>query len=183
MDCQTSGGSNFLFRKGNDLSLYSMVNLGFTKPVIAKHGEPLSWELNLGAAAFTQFDLIKKPNSSYLAGLLNNDYEISADFSLQKNNNVFRFRLFHLSSHLGDDYILRHNDTIPNNKSDNYEQADLTWLRLIGDNYWYAGAGEIYTPYVFRKRFSMNGGGLLNFGKSEHINFFTSANIKFLEEK
>jgi hypothetical protein len=182
LECQINGGSNFLFRKGSDVSLYSLVNFGFIKPVIARHNESGSWELNFGAATFTQFDLIRRTNGSYLAGLLNNDYKISADFSLQKNNSVFRFRLFHISSHLGDDYMLRHNDTIPNNKSDNYEQADLTYLRLKGDNYWYIGAGEIYTRYAFRKRFSLQGGGLLNVGKSEHINFFTSVNIKLLAE-
>jgi hypothetical protein len=182
LECQINGGSNFLFRKGSDISLYSLVNLGFIKPVIARHSESYSWELNFGAAAFTQFDLIRMTNGSYLAGLLNNDYKISADFSLQKKNNVFRFRVFHISSHLGDDYMLRHNDTLPNNKSDNYEQADLTFLRLKGNNYWYLGAGEIYTKYAFRKRFSIQGGGLLNYRKSEAIDLFTSVNLKLLAE-
>ena len=182
LECQISGASNFLSRKGNNLSLYNLVNFGFTTPVIAKHSEAFSWEINFGAATFTQFDLLKKSNGSYLAGLLNNDYKLTADFSLQKNRNVFRLRLFHISSHLGDDYMLRHNDTIPNDKSDNYEQADFTFLRLNGKDYWYAGAGEIYTPYSFRKRFSVFGGGLWNFGKSEKINFFGSFNLKLLQE-
>jgi hypothetical protein len=182
LDCQTSGGSNFLFRKGNDVSLYSMVNLGFTKPVISKFSESVSWELNLGAASFTQFDLLKKSGGSYLAGLLNNDYKISADFSLQKLNKIFRFRVFHVSSHLGDDYIFRHNDTIRNDKSDNYEQADFTFLRMWKSNYFYLGAGEIYTKYVFRKRSSFQGGGYLNFGKSEKLNFFASTNIRLLAQ-
>jgi hypothetical protein len=182
LECQTNGGSYFLFRKENDLSLYSVVNLGFTKPVIAKKGESLSWEMNIGAATFTQFDLIYKDNSTYLAGLLNNDYKISADLSIQKSNDLLRIRVFHVSSHLGDDYMLRHNDSVPNDKSVNYEQVDLTWLRQKGSDYLYAGIGEIYTRYAFRKRFSLQGGGLLNFSSSKPVNLFTSVNIKLFAE-
>lgn len=182
LECQVIGGSYFLFRKRSDLSLYSVVNLGFTKPVLAKHSDSVSWELSFGAASFTQFDLIRKENGSYLAGLLNNDYKINCDLSIQKNNNIMRLRLFHLSSHLGDDYILRNNDTILNDKSVNYEQADLTYLRLKGTNYWYAGLGEIYTKNAFRKRLSLSGGGLLNFGKSNPVKLFTSLNLKLFAE-
>jgi hypothetical protein len=181
-ECQINGGSYLLFRKGQEKSLYSLVNLGFTRPILLKHGKSISWELNLGAASFTQFDLIRKDNRSYLAGLLNNDYKISVDFSLKKNNNLLRLRIFHVSSHTGDDYMLRHSDTLLNDKSGNYEQADITWLRLMGNNYWYAGLGGIYTKYVFRKRLSFQGGGLLNFRGSKRINLFTSVNIRLLAE-
>jgi hypothetical protein len=182
LECQINGGSNFLFQNGKDVSLFSLVNLGFTKPVFAKHGESVYWELNFGAAAFTQFDLIRKDNGSYLAGLLNTDYKISADLSLKKTSNILRIRLFHISSHLGDDYMLRHSDSLPNDKSENYEQVDLTYLRLTGVNYWYAGIGEIYTKYVFRKRFSLQGGGLFNFRQSKPVNLFSSLNLKLSAE-
>lgn len=182
LECQTNGGSYFLFRKENDLSLYSTVNLGFTKPLIVKHGESVSWEINFGAATFTQFDLIREADGTYLAGLLNNDYKISADLGIKKNHNLFRFRVFHISSHLGDDYMLRHNDSVTNDKSVNYEQVDLTWLRQKGSDYLYAGVGEIYTRYAFRQRFSLHGGGLLNFGKPNKVNLFTSVNIKLFAE-
>jgi hypothetical protein len=182
LECQLSGSSTFLFRKDNDLSLYNQVNFGLIKPVIARHTEKISWEINFGAGTFTQFDLLKKASGSFLAGLLNNDYKISADFSLQIDNNIFRIRTFHLSSHLGDDYMLRHNDTIPNDKSNNYEQVDLTYLHAKANDYWYLGAGEIYTVYSFRKRFSLFCGGLWTFGKLERINFFGTFNLKFLQE-
>jgi len=182
LECQVSGSSTFLFRKGIDRSLYNIVNFGFTKPLLAKHSENQSWEINFGAATFTQFNLLKKSNGDYLAGLLNNDYKLSADFSLQKKNSVFRIRLFHVSSHLGDDYMLRHNDTIPNDKSNNYEQVDLTYLHKKENNYWYAGMGEIYTIYSFRKRFSVFCGGLWTYGNSDKINFFGTFNLKLLQE-
>jgi hypothetical protein len=182
LECHTGGGSYFLSQEEKNLSLYSTVNLGFTKPVISHKGQSFSWELNFGTAIFTQFDLIKREDGTFLAGLINNDYKISVDYSLKKNKNVFKLRIFHLSSHLGDDYIARNPDSAINDKSENYEQIDLTWLRLNGANYWYAGIGEIYTPYAFRERFSMQAGGLLNFGELKPVNFFTSANIKLLAE-
>jgi len=182
IECQTSGGSYFLSQKGKNLSLYSTVNLGFTKPVISHTGKSVSWEVNFGTAIFTQFDLIKKEDGSFLAGLINNDYKVSIDCSLRKNKNLLKFRIFHLSSHLGDDYIERNQGNAINDKSENYEQADITYMRVTKANYWYAGAGEIYTKYVFRKRFSIQGGGLLNFGEQKLINFFTSANVKLLAE-
>jgi len=182
LECQISGATYILARKGSGESMYNNVNFGFTKPIIKNQGERFSWEMNFGAATFTQFDLIRRNDGTYLAGLMNSDYKVSIDFSLSKDNNLLRLRLFHVSSHLGDDYMLRHNDTIPNDKSDNYEQADITYLRLKRDNYWFLGMGEIYTPFAFRERLSFQGGGLLNFLKSNPVNLFTSLNIKLLAQ-
>jgi len=182
LECQLNGGTYVLFREGSDASLYSIVNLGFTKPVFGRKGESLSWELKFGVATFTQFDLVRRDDGTYLAGLLNNDYKVSGDFSVQKGDHNLQFRIFHVSSHHGDDYMLRHNDTIPNDKSVNYEQADLTYLKTYGSNFWYAGIGEIYTQFAFRKRLSFNGGGLYNFRSSKPGNLFTSFNIKVFAE-
>ena len=182
LECQIMGGSYFLVQSSEDLSLYSTVNLGFNKPVLAKYGNNISWELNFGAAAFSQFDLLKEDNGSYLAGFLNTDFKISADYTIQKKNNLVRLRTFHISSHLGDDYIQRHADTLINDKSDNYEQADLTYLRRFNNNYFYLGTGYIYTINVFRERLSFQGGGLLNFGNQAPVNIFTGMDIKLLAE-
>jgi hypothetical protein len=182
LECQINGGTYLLLRKGSNESLYNNVNLGFTKPITRYQGEQISWEMNFGAATFTQFDLIQRTDGVYLAGLLNNDYKVSVDLSTKKDNNLLRLKVFHVSSHLGDDYITRHNDIIPNDKSVNYEQLDLTYLRLKENNYWFFGLGEIYTPYAFRKRFSLHTGGLMNFKKTKSTNLFTSVNIKLLEQ-
>jgi hypothetical protein len=181
-ECQVNGGSYFLKRKEEDLSLYSLVNLGFSKPVIAGESGSVSWEMNFGAAAFSQFELIKKDDGTYLAGLLNTDFKVSGDFSLRKRNNILRLRFFHISSHLGDDYVERNPGSAANDKSVNYEQIDFTYLRSWGFNYWYAGAGGIITKYVFRERFSLQGGGLINFQKSKTTNLFTSLNLNVFAE-
>lgn len=182
MECQMMGGSYFLSQKGKELSLYSTVNLGFSLPVLARSGEKISWEVNFGTAIFSQFDLQKKEDETYLAGLMNNDFRLSADFSMKMKNDLLKLRIFHMSSHLGDDFILRYPDTLQNDKSANYEQADITYLRLVHDSYFYAGAGGIYTKYIFRDRFSLFGGGVYNFGKQRTLRYFTGLDLKALEE-
>ena len=182
LECQSSGGSYLLFREDTDLSLYSNVTLGFLKPVAAYRGKKLSMEMAFGTSVFTQFDLIRKDDGTFLAGLLNSDYKLTADFSLKKKNSIFRFRLFHVSSHQGDDYMQRTNDTLPNDKSVNYEQADFTWMLVKGESYFYAGFGEIYTIHVFRKRFSVQTGYLLERKNRKPVSIFTSSNIKLLAE-
>jgi len=182
LECQVNGGSYFLTQKQEDLSLYSLVNLGFNKPVIAWQNGSISWEMNFGAAAFSQFELRKKDDGSYLAGLLNTDFKVSGDFSLRKRNNIMRLRFFHVSSHLGDDYVERNPGSAANDKSVNYEQIDFTYLRSWGSDYWYAGAGGIITKYVFRERFSLQAGGLISFQKSKTTNLFTSLNLNVIAE-
>jgi hypothetical protein len=114
--------------------------------------------------------------------LLNTDFKVSGDFSLRKKSNILRLRFFHLSSHLGDDYIARNPEAAPNDKSENYEQIDITYLRYWGASFIYAGAGEIITKYVFRERFSMQGGGLLDIQNLKAASLFTSVNIDVLAE-
>ena len=182
LECQIMGGSYLLSQSGMDLSLYSTVNLGFSLPVMARRGKKISWEVNFGTAVFSQFDLIKEDESTYLAGLMNNDFKLSGDLSMRMKNDLLRLRLFHISSHLGDDFMLRHPDTLQNDKSANYEQADLTYLRMLRDSYFYAGAGGIYTKYIFRERFSLFGGGVYSFGKQKTLRYFTGLDLKVLEE-
>jgi hypothetical protein len=182
LECQIMGGSYFLSQSGKDLSLYSTVNLGFSLPVLAGSGEKISWEMNFGTAVFSQFDLIKEDDGTYLAGLMNNDFKLSGDLSISLKNNLLRLRTFHISSHLGDDYLQRHNDTLTNNKTVNYEQVDLTFMRMYGNNYWYAGTGYIYTINLFRERFSLQGGGVINFRKTRLASYFTGLDIKSLAE-
>ena len=182
LECQTMGGSYFLFRADQELSLYSTVNLGFNKPVLGKQGDKISWEFNFGAAVFSQFDLIKEDDGSYLAGLMNTDFKLSGDYTIQIKSNMMRLRIFHVSSHLGDDYIQRNQDTLVNDKSVNYEQIDLTYLREQGNHFFYAGTGIIYTRYAYRKRLSFQGGGVLNFGNPGPLNPFAGLDFKLIAE-
>jgi hypothetical protein len=180
LECLVTGSSSFLF-KDAETSVYSTVNLGFSVPVIRKTSR-LRQELTFGAANFSQFDLIRRDNGSHLAGLMNSDFKVSLDYSVSVRNYTARFRIFHLSSHLGDDFVQRHSEMLVNDKSANFEQADLTWLINRNNGYFYAGAGVIYTKYVFRKRFSAQMGGLLESSRPRALNFFMAVDCKLLAE-
>ena len=182
LECQVMGGSYILSGYGSASSLYSTVNLGFSKPVFAGRLESFDWEFNFGTAIFSQFDLVKREDGVFLAGLMNNDFKLSGDLAVRRGQNLLRLRTFHISSHLGDDFILRHPDTLRNDKTVNYEQADLTYMRMKGNNYLYAGAGWIYTIYAFRERLSFQAGGIMNFREEHPVSLFSGADIKILSE-
>jgi hypothetical protein len=113
---------------------------------------------------------------------MNTDFKLSGDYTIQVKNNMMRLRIFHVSSHLGDDYIQRNQDTLVNDKSVNFEQIDITYLRKHGNDFFYAGTGVIYTRYAYRKRLSFQGGGVLNFGQPGPVNLFTGLDLKLLAE-
>ncbi len=182
LECQPMGGSYFLFRNDSDPSLYSTVNLGLIRPVFVSRGKKLQWEGNFGVAIFSQFDLIRQEDGTYLAGLMNSDFKLGGDLVARKNNDMIRLRTFHVSSHIGDDYSIRHSDTSTNDKSVNYEQVDLTYLRTFDGDYIYAGIGWIYTINVFRERLSFQAGGMLNFREAKPLSYFAGTDIKVLEE-
>ena len=182
LECQLMGGSYFMHRNKENADLYSTVNLGFNLPVLSGTTKDISWEFNFGTANFTQFGLDRKKDGSYLAGLINSDFKLSCDYSIRKGNNIFRLRLFHISSHLGDDFTRRNSDSLKSDKSNNYEQVDFSYLRALKKGFYYATTGIVYTKYVIRKRFSITGGGLMDFGGRERLNFFTASDIKLLAE-
>ncbi len=60
------------------------------------------WQLNLSAAVFAQFDL-----DAPSADLLNADYIVGIPVSYRNGHWSLRARLYHQSSHLGDEFLLR----------------------------------------------------------------------------
>ena len=62
--------------------------------------------------------------------LFNNDYKASAYFSAYYKHLAYRIRLFHISSHLGDDYMIRNEDFSTNDKSVNYHLSNLSIINL-----------------------------------------------------
>jgi hypothetical protein len=95
------------------------------------------WQLGFQAAVFALFDLDAK---SY--DLINADYWVGLPISYRKGAFSSLLRVFHQSSHLGDEYLLR-NQVERDNIS--YESVDLKlsyefteWLRI------YAGGGYLF---------------------------------------
>jgi hypothetical protein len=82
-----------------------------------------SWQANFGGGIHAQFDL-DAPSFD----LVNADYTIGFPFTFRKGNASCRFSLYHQSSHLGDEYLLRNN----------VERLELSYeaLSLIGSYEW-----------------------------------------------
>lgn len=71
---------------------------------IVRHGSNprKSWQLGISAAVFAQFDL-----ESESSDLMNADYVIGVPVTWRHNDWSGRVRVYHQSSHLGDEFLLR----------------------------------------------------------------------------
>ncbi len=95
------------------------------------------WELGLQAGVFALFDL-NAPSMD----LINADYFVAVPFSYRYEDFSALFRLFHQSSHLGDEFLLR---SRVNRVNLSYEGIDAKVSYELGD-VWrgYAGAGYLF---------------------------------------
>ena len=114
--------------------------------------------------------------------MLNIDYKASSIFALSRQRHKFRLQVFHISSHLGDDFIIRNQYFEYNNKSVNYEQVDLTYLYSFDRLEIYIGLGEVFNRNAFRDRFMIQSGFQSYFPLSDKIIFSFGTDIKKYEE-
>jgi hypothetical protein len=98
-------------------------------------------QLGLEAAVFAQFDL-DSPSDD----LLNNDYLVALPLTFRYSGFSARARLYHQSSHLGDELLLRAENEIQRENLA-FESAELILSQEVGPLRLYAG-GE----YLFNRR-------------------------------
>ena len=114
--------------------------------------ETRQWELGMEFTIYSQFSIVDV-GEAFMGGLQNADYRISSVFHYQRNSNtLYRVSLFHQSSHLGDDYIIRNFVVTPTLRSQNYEQLDLTLFKKFDGWNLYGVAGYNVSPNSVRKR-------------------------------
>ena len=95
------------------------------------------WEIGLHAGVFSVFDL-----DSNSADLVNADYLVGLPLSVRYEDFTAMFRIFHQSSHLGDEFLLR---TRTNRINLSYESVDLKLSYEFGDLLRiYAGGGYLF---------------------------------------
>ncbi len=135
--------------------VYIPVNLGLRKSFLQWEMLSMKFDLALGAASYTQFEIIRFDENTLRGGLINTDFKASGFLLAQKNQHKFRMQFFHISSHLGDDYMLRNQDFELNNKSVNYEQIDITYLYSFNKADLYICIGEVINQNAFRERFML----------------------------
>jgi hypothetical protein len=112
-------------------------NFGLVRWPAAAPGE--GWQLGVFGAVFSQFNL-DAPSDD----LINSDFVIGVPLSLKRGPAAGRFRLWHQSSHLGDELILR--GAAPPRADLSMEVADATLA-------WESGGWRLYGggSYVIRR--------------------------------
>src|ERR671918_200505 len=96
------------------------------------------WQLNIAGGAFSQFNMQTASND-----LLNTDYIVGFPLSWRSDGTSVRFRFYHQSSHLGDEFLLHAQPTRVNLS---YEAVEVLVSRDVG--HWRAyGGGE----YILRR--------------------------------
>ncbi len=93
-------------------------------------------QLSVTGAVFAQFDL---GTSSY--DLLNADYMVSLPLTIRRGRGSMRLRVYHQSSHLGDEYLLREPADRRDRENLSFESIDLT-LSLDAGSLRVYGGGE-----------------------------------------
>jgi hypothetical protein len=185
-ESQTSAGLLKIWRSGTeDDGVYIPVNIGIQQSIVRYdfHKES-GLELSFAGAVFTQFTIRKMEGNTYLGEMENADYKISLLLNYRIRKWSLRFRAFHKSSHLADDYLLRNNITEPNPGTLNYEQLDLTGSYQLNKVRLYAGFGYVITPNAVRERLSLQTGFLYRKSLNSKGNFrlIAGTDIKIFQQ-
>jgi hypothetical protein len=185
-ESQTSSGLLKIWKSGTqDDGIYIPVNIGIQQSVIRyDFHEESGLELSFAGAVFTQFTIRKMEGNTYLGEMENADYKISLLLNYRIRRLSFRFRAFHTSSHLADDYILRNNITEPNPGTLNYEQLDITGSYQFHKFRLYGGFGIVITPNAVRERFSIQTGFLYRkaLNTKGNLRFIAGTDIKIFQQ-
>lgn len=164
------------------MGAYIPITFGFRKALISWDFASTNFDFTLGTAAYPQFEIIQFDENTLRGGLLNTDYRIMGAINASRMNQKLRIQIFHISSHLGDDYMLRNPDFVSNDKSVNYEQLDITYMYSFANISVYGGLGQVIGPNAYRKR-SMVELGFQGMRKLNEGRLFTyGSDLKFYSE-
>lgn len=116
---------------------------GMQKPFFRRQtGTNRASEWALDLASFTQFEVYQDEKlNKQRRQLVNTDYRVGISYHLRRGPGTWRFRAYHLSSHLGDDFIIRNQLVFRLPNSVNYELIDATYSRQVRDFRVYGGLG------------------------------------------
>ncbi|HFA49022.1 MAG TPA: DUF1207 domain-containing protein [Bacteroidetes bacterium] len=167
----------------NTDKLYLPFGMGFYKGFL-RWNKKKPFEIGFDFAAQTQFEWVFE-NGKSERNILNSDLKVSVMLHKKiSEKHSFRLRFYHVSSHLGDDFIIRNNigSYFPN--PNNYEQLDFLWSIQNGGARYYGGAGLVVRPEIIRKRVSFQFGSQYeHFLKTKLPLAFTAGiDVKILEE-
>lgn len=157
---------------------------GFAKPFYRRTTEPgRAEEWVLDVASFTQFEAYHDDaTNKALRRIVNTDYKISILYNIRRGEHNYRIRVYHLSSHLGDDYIYRNRITAPSPNAVNYELLDFTYSRTVSDWRLYGGAGIVLRKSEERKPFSAQLGAFYKKPSAKPTRLVGGVDVKFWQQ-
>jgi len=133
-------------------------------------------EIGISASVFAQFDL-----AAPSLDLLNADYVVGIPVTVRRGQFSSRFRLYHQSSHLGDEFLLRED---PERINLAFESLELILSRAFGGLRVYGG-GE----YLFNREpddleeWLVHGGAEARLRLGGHSSVLTALDVKSSEEQ
>jgi hypothetical protein len=178
-------GSIVAFWENDEFSknIYLPFGMGFYKGFLRWNREK-PFEIGFDFSAHTQFEWTFN-NGRSERNILNSDFKVSIMLNRQLNDrHSYRLRFYHVSSHLGDDYIIRNQVTSYFPNPNNYEQLDFIWSTQFKDVRYYGGIGLVVRPETIRKRLSLQIGTQYDhsFSSNQLFGLTGGMDLKLLEE-
>jgi len=154
LEAQTGGSLLKRWEDGKEKKgMFAPFVVGLRKPIVRwTRDEDRASELSIDIGVFTQFEMFTDDRGLYRRFLYNADYKVSLLYALRRRNHTWRFRFYHLSSHLGDDYIIRNRIAAAYPDANNYEQFDLLYSTQLRQTRIYGGAGFVLSAAAERKQ-------------------------------
>lgn len=148
------------------------------KQIIEKKAN--SWEVLGEVGVTSQFEWRHMDSGGIQRNYLNSDFKIAFSYIRSYESSTYRIRFFHVSSHLGDDFIIRHGINKYTGTNMNFEQLDFTYFKKFRKEHsWYAGLGSIIRSESSGAGFSYMSGLQLNWSKEKnHWGWTAGLNVK-----
>jgi len=164
---------------------FANFSLGFRRNLIRWNPRGISpSELGIEMGIFTQF-LFEDPFRTFQANFFNVDFQVGIHYNRKWNGWSFRGRIYHISAHLGDDFIYRYNIEHYLDNPRIYETADLSaaWQNRIFMVY--ATTGVIFHSAYERLPLLLQGGFQFTHpvGRSEWLRWFAGTDVKMEQEQ
>jgi len=156
---------------------------GLRKPLLRwNKGPERASELSFDVGSFTQFEIYQEPSGRQRRQLVNTDYRVSILFNIRRGIHRWRIRGYHLSSHLGDDYLIRNQISYYLPNSVNYEQIDVTYSQERNGLRRYVGVGVGLRQPVERKRLSGQAGFYYRKHSEAVVRLVGGVDLKFWQQ-
>jgi hypothetical protein len=172
--------------EGNDPADYvlTIFAFGFQKSIVAwQFSEDISFDIGIEGSVFTQFEWTRR-TGEFKRFIISTDYLVGLPFVLKVKSWAIRLRIYHLSAHMAEDYIINNNIDRRAYTNNKYEQVDVTTSYLMKNFRFYMGVGVTFRAVRDRKPMVFTGGMdyLLPLNQQKSIHFFSGLYLDSRQE-